>query len=76
MEPSPIGVFDSGLGGLSVLDALRNQFPFDVVYLGDTARAPYGNRPMSEIIHFTYLGIKSLRSWPESCLAIRHKATS
>lgn len=41
----PIGVFDSGLGGLTVLRALRDQFPRQqFIYLGDTARLPYGNK--------------------------------
>ena len=40
-----IGVFDSGLGGLFVLRALTRELPeYDYVYLGDTARVPYGNR--------------------------------
>ncbi len=39
----PIGVFDSGVGGLTVLKALRQQLPQqDFLYLGDTARVPYG----------------------------------
>lgn len=41
----PIGLFDSGLGGLTVVRAVRRMFPGeDVIYLGDTARVPYGNR--------------------------------
>src|SRR5438309_4055260 len=41
----PIGVFDSGVGGLTVVRALRSALPGeDVVYLGDTARVPYGNK--------------------------------
>jgi len=42
---SPIGVFDSGIGGLTVLRALRKKFPHeDFTYLGDTARLPYGSK--------------------------------
>src|SRR5579859_6862209 len=42
----PIGVFDSGVGGLTVLQALRRRLPFhDFLYLGDTARVPYGRKP-------------------------------
>ena len=45
MLPSPIGVFDSGVGGLSVLQALRQQLPHeDFVYLADSGHAPYGER--------------------------------
>jgi glutamate racemase len=41
----PIGVFDSGVGGLTVLRSIREAFPFeDLIYLGDTARVPYGNK--------------------------------
>ena len=41
----PIGLFDSGLGGLTVVRAVREAFPDEnVIYLGDTARVPYGNR--------------------------------
>ncbi|HEX4708105.1 MAG TPA: glutamate racemase, partial [Candidatus Udaeobacter sp.] len=42
-NPRPIGVFDSGIGGLTVVKALRDLLPNeDIVYLGDTARVPYG----------------------------------
>ena len=41
--PAPVGVFDSGLGGLTVVRAIRREFPgLDLVYFGDTARIPYG----------------------------------
>ncbi len=44
-DPRPIGVFDSGVGGLTVLRALRARFPDEpMVYLGDTARVPYGTK--------------------------------
>ena len=43
--PTPIGVFDSGVGGLTVLDALRRRLPGErFLYLGDTARLPYGTK--------------------------------
>src|SRR5258705_9017554 len=42
-NPQPIGVFDSGIGGLTVVKALRDRLPNEtIVYLGDTARVPYG----------------------------------
>jgi glutamate racemase len=45
MDTSPIGVFDSGVGGLTVVRALRERLPHEsIIYLGDTARVPYGNR--------------------------------
>lgn len=47
---APIGVFDSGFGGLTVARALRDQLPNeDMVYLGDTARAPYGTKSIGEV---------------------------
>jgi len=50
----PIGVFDSGVGGLTVLRELRRQLPSEAtIYLGDEARMPYGPRPADEIVAFT-----------------------
>lgn len=44
---APIGVFDSGVGGLTVLSALRQALPReDFLYFGDTARVPYGGKPL------------------------------
>ena len=49
----PIGVFDSGVGGLTVVRALRRALPNeDLCYLGDTARVPYGNKSVDSIIRF------------------------
>ena len=43
--PGPIGVFDSGYGGLTILKEMRRRLPhYDYLYLGDNARAPYGAR--------------------------------
>jgi glutamate racemase len=50
----PIGVFDSGVGGLTVLRELRKQLPGEsTVYLGDEARMPYGERDAEEVVRFT-----------------------
>lgn len=50
----PIGVFDSGYGGLTVLKELVAKLPqYDYVYLGDNARAPYGNRSFETVYHYT-----------------------
>lgn len=47
----PLGVFDSGVGGLSVLRAMRARLPHaSMLYLGDVARSPYGDRPAAEVI--------------------------
>ena len=51
---SPIGIFDSGVGGLSVLRAIRAQLPEEsVVYFGDQEHIPYGPRPMEQIRYFS-----------------------
>ncbi|MBI5701811.1 glutamate racemase [Candidatus Saganbacteria bacterium] len=50
-KASPIGVFDSGVGGLSVLSQITRLLPHeDIIYIADTARVPYGGRPDDEII--------------------------
>ncbi|HSK25220.1 MAG TPA: glutamate racemase [Egicoccus sp.] len=54
MHDGPIGVFDSGLGGLTVLQALADLLPGeDLVYFGDTARYPYGDRSAEELRRFS-----------------------
>ncbi len=53
-DPRPIGVFDSGVGGLTVARALMDLLPDErVVYVGDTARGPYGPRDLGEVRGFT-----------------------
>jgi glutamate racemase len=53
-QQSPIGVFDSGVGGLTVLTQLYRQLPNEsILYFGDTARLPYGTRSPAEIVQFT-----------------------
>jgi glutamate racemase len=53
-DDRPIGVFDSGVGGLTVLAELRRRLPAEpTVYLGDNGRAPYGPRPAEEVRRFT-----------------------
>lgn len=50
---APLGVFDSGLGGLTVVRALRRRCPSeDIVYLGDTARVPYGTRSPETVVRY------------------------
>ena len=53
-DPRPIGVFDSGVGGLTVLAELHRRLPDEAtLYLGDNARTPYGPRPADEVARFT-----------------------
>ena len=52
-KDSPIGIFDSGVGGLTVLKALRKRMPYEnLLYLGDTARVPYGTKSAETIIRY------------------------
>lgn len=54
IQPAPIGIFDSGYGGLTVFREIRQQLPqYDYIYLGDNARAPYGPRDFDTIYHYT-----------------------
>jgi glutamate racemase len=54
MSKNPIGIFDSGYGGLTVMREIVDQLPqYDYVYLGDNARAPYGNRSFETVYHYT-----------------------
>jgi glutamate racemase len=53
-KANPIGVFDSGYGGLTVLKEIVDKLPqYDYLYLGDNARAPYGNRSFETVYHYT-----------------------
>ncbi|PCH11503.1 Glutamate racemase [Streptococcus parauberis] len=55
MDNRPIGFLDSGVGGLTVVRELRRQLPHEnIVYIGDSARAPYGPRPAEQIREFTW----------------------
>jgi glutamate racemase len=57
----PIGVFDSGYGGLTVLKELVGRLPdYDYIYLGDNARAPYGNRSFETVYQYTLQSVKWL----------------
>ncbi|MCK4593345.1 glutamate racemase, partial [bacterium] len=52
---APIGVFDSGVGGLTVAAAVAARLPKEtLVYLGDTARVPYGAKSPATVIHYTH----------------------
>ncbi len=64
--PGPIGVFDSGYGGLTVLREIRHALPdADFIYLGDNARAPYGTRSFDLVYQFTLQAVKRL--FAEGC---------
>ncbi len=59
--PGPIGVFDSGYGGLTILEGIRELMPeYDYLYLGDNARAPYGTRSFEVVYQFTLQAVNRL----------------
>src|ERR1043165_2319009 len=54
MQSHPIGIFDSGYGGLTVFKSIAQRLPqYDYIYLGDNARAPYGNRSFETVYEYT-----------------------
>lgn len=60
-EQGPIGVFDSGYGGLTILREIRRRLPgYSYLYLGDNARAPYGTRSFDIVYDFTLSAVKHL----------------
>ncbi len=72
-----IGVFDSGLGGLTVLKALLQQMPHErFVYLGDTARLPYGTKSPQTIRHYTEQNLKFLKNQNVKALVIACNSAS
>jgi glutamate racemase len=64
--PGPIGIFDSGYGGLTILHGIRQLLPqYDYLYLGDNARAPYGTRSFDVVYEFTRQAV--VRLFEEGC---------
>lgn len=63
MQQGPIGIFDSGYGGLTILKEIRRELPaYNYIYLGDNARAPYGTRSFELVYRFTLEAVKYLFS--------------
>src|SRR6218665_3350851 len=59
MQTAPIGVFDSGYGGLTVLKSITAALPqYDYIYMGDNARAPYGPRSFEQVYEYTLQAVK------------------
>src|SRR5262245_65566866 len=68
---APVGVFDSGVGGLTVLRALTAQLPNeDFLYLGDTARLPYGTKSPATVARYSVRAAESLVSKGVKALVI------
>ncbi len=60
-ESGPIGIFDSGYGGLTILDKIKELLPrYDYIYLGDNARTPYGTRSFETVYQFTRQAVLKL----------------
>lgn len=68
---APIGVFDSGVGGLTVLKALVSHLPRErFVYLGDTARLPYGTKSPQTVVRYALQAAEALADYGVKCLVI------
>jgi len=71
MDKRPIGVFDSGLGGLTAIRSLRNILPEeDLIYFGDTSRVPYGGRSRETILKYARQDVRFLRSFDLKAILI------
>ena len=73
----PIGVFDSGLGGLTVVKALIEDLPAEsIVYFGDKARVPYGTKSKSKIVKFSLENVEFLLRFGVKCIVIACNTSS
>ena len=71
MDNRPIGVFDSGLGGLTAVHSLWRILPEeDLIYFGDTARVPYGGRSKETILKYARQDVRFLRSFDLKAILI------
>ncbi len=72
-----IGVFDSGIGGLTVVKALMQELPYEsIVYFGDTARVPYGSKSRSTIVRFSLENVEFLLRCGVKCIVIACNTSS
>lgn len=77
MSINRVGIFDSGVGGLTVVKEVRNTFPnLDLFYLGDTARLPYGDKSEDTIINYSYKNTKFLLSFDIDLLIVACNTSS
>ena len=71
MDERPIGVFDSGLGGLTAVREIRSILPFEnIIYFGDTSRVPYGGRSQEILLKYARQDIHFLRSFDIKALLV------
>ena len=74
---APIGVFDSGIGGLTLVKALMEEMPQEsIVYFGDTARVPYGTKSKSTIVKFSLENVEFLLRFNVKCIVIACNTSS
>ena len=73
----PIGVFDSGIGGLTVVKAIINDLPREsIIYFGDTARVPYGTKSKTIIVKFSLENVEFLLRYGVKCIVIACNTSS
>ena len=73
----PIGVFDSGIGGLTVVKALAEELPAEsIIYFGDTARVPYGTKSKATIVKFSLENVEFLLRFGVKCIVIACNTSS
>ena len=71
MDQRPIGVFDSGLGGLTALKELRRILPEeDLIYFGDTGRVPYGTKGRETILRYARQDVAFLRTFDPKAIVV------
>ena len=71
MDNRPIGVFDSGLGGLTAVRELQRLLPGeDIIYFGDTARVPYGGRSRDTLVRYARQDVAFLRTFDLKAIVI------
>ena len=71
MDQRPIGVFDSGSGGLTAVREIRSILPFEnIIYFGDTSRVPYGGRSAEILLRYARQDVHFLRSFDVKALLV------
>lgn len=71
MERAAIGVFDSGIGGLTVARAIAARMPHeDIIYLGDTARLPYGTKSAATVVRYAQRAVELLMRYPVKTVVV------
>ena len=71
MDNRPIGVFDSGLGGLTAVREIRSILPSEnIIYFGDTSRVPYGGRSPETILKYARQDVRFLRTFDVKAILV------